>query len=270
MQYVSVQGVDIPALGLGTWQITGEECREAVEHALSSGYRHIDTAQGYGNEDDVGTAIARSDVPRDDIFLTTKIWHTQTSYDAAGRSIDDSLSKLGTDYVDLLLIHWPTDVPVEDTLEAMADAREAGKVRHIGVSNFTPTLVEEALEHEKLLCNQVEYHPFLSQDRLLEQARDNDMMLTAYSPLARGQAVNEDLLIEIGEEYGKSPAQVALRWLIQQDNVAAIPKAASAAHREANLDIFDFELSADQMQQIRQLDRGERIIDPSFAPHWER
>lgn len=271
MEMVEVQGVEIPALGFGTWQMPDVECRRGVEHALSIGYRHIDTAQAYRNEDAVGEAIQASDVTRDEIFLTTKVWRSNYAYDDAKASIDDSLRRLDTDWVDLLLIHWPHEsIPFEETLKAMKEAKEAGKVRHLGISNFTPSQLEEAERHADLLCNQVEYHPYLGQQRLLEMARERDMMLTAYSPLARGQVVGDEVLVDIGEQHGKSSAQVALRWLIQQENVSAIPKAAGAGHREANFEIFDFELTDEQMERIDALDRGERLIDPGFGPDWER
>lgn len=270
MQYVTVQGEEIPALGLGTWQITGPACQRAVTDALDLGYRHIDTAQAYDNEQQVGRGLAESEVDRDEIFLTTKVWHKNLTQNEVVATTDQSLSKLGTDYVDLLLVHWPVDdVPFKETFDAMRHLRNEEKVRHLGVSNFPPSKLEEALDYAPLLCNQVEYHPFLAQTDLLELCRENDMMLTAYSPLARGHALRDPTLKEIGESHDKSPAQVILRWLIQQDNVAAIPKAASHQHRVANLEIFDFELTDEQMATIHDLDRNQRIIDPSFAPDWE-
>ncbi len=271
MEFVDVQETRIPALGFGTWMMEGRDCRQGVEHALSLGYRHIDTAQIYKNEAEVGRALEASNVVRDDIFLTTKVWRTNVAADAVGPSIDDSLEKLRTDYVDLLLIHWPVDdVPVEETLEAMIEAKEAGKVRHIGVSNFPPTQMRQALDQADIACNQVEYHPFLAQRDLLEISRDHDAMLTAYSPLARGRVVDDTTLTDIGDRHGKSGAQIALRWLIQQDNVGAIPKASSPEHREANIEIFDFELTDDEMARIHDLDRSQRILDPDFAPDWEQ
>ncbi len=270
MEFVDVQDTEIPALGFGTWMMKGKDCRDGVEHALSLGYRHIDTAQAYDNEEQVGRALNNSIVDRHDIFLTTKVWRSNFAYDDAGPSIDESLQKLDTDYVDLLLIHWPDDeIPAQETLRALREAQTAGKARHIGVSNYTPTQVRNALEHADLLCNQVEYHPFLGQQDLLDLLRDNDMMLTAYSPLARGRVLDDNTLTDIGDQYGKSPAQVALRWAVEQPNVCAIPKASSPEHREANLDIFDFELSDEDIARIAELERGQRILDPDFAPDWE-
>lgn len=263
-------GDRVPKLGFGTWQLKGRDCRKGVLDALQMGYRHVDTAQAYENEEQVGRGIAESSVDREDIWLTTKVWHTNVAHDDVVSSMEDSLRRLGTDYVDLLLIHWPVDdVPVTETLDAMMELVEQQKVHHIGVSNFTPTQLREAADHAPIACNQVEYHPFLAQTELLEVCRDRGILLTAYSPLARGQVLSDDTLRDIGQAHGKSAAQVALRWLVQQSHVAAIPKASSAEHRRANLDIFDFRLSDHEMETIHSLDRNERIIDPSFAPTWE-
>lgn len=271
MKYATIQGEPVPALGLGTWQLEGAPCRRAVEHALDLGYRHVDTAQAYQNEEAVGEGIRNAAVDRDQLFLTTKVQYDSLQPDAVRRTTEASLRKLQVEYVDLLLIHWPSeDVPLARTLAAFRALQEEGKTRHIGVSNFTPSLLQEALEHAPIFCNQVEYHPFLGQETLLEMARAHDFMLTAYSPLARGQVLQNHTLREIGEAHGKSPVQVTLRWLIQQAQVAAIPKAASPEHRAGNFDLFDFSLSDDEMDRIFRLDRDERIIDPSFAPTWER
>ncbi len=271
MEFVTVDDIDIPALGFGTWLMEGADCHDGVAHALSIGYRHIDTAQIYDNEDQVGCAIDESSVARDDIFLTTKVWRSNVAADDVAPSVEESLRKLRTDYVDLLLIHWPSDtVDHDETLRALQKLKDAGKTRLIGVSNFTPAMVREALQVTDIACNQVEYHPFLGQPDLLELARANDMMLTAYSPLARGRVIDDPTLIDIGDRYDKSPAQIALRWLTQQQCVSAIPKASTPAHREANFQIFDFQLDSDEMQRIHDLDAKQRILDPDFAPDWER
>jgi len=268
---VEAAGARIPKLGMGTWQLTGRACADRVADALQRGVRHVDTARMYGNEEDVGHGLARSGVDRDEVFVTTKLWVDELSRDAVPAACDDSLKRLGLDAVDLLLIHWPSrEVELEETLDAMLSLRERGRVRHVGVSNFTPTLLERAAAHAPVVCNQVEYHPFLSQDAVLEAARRRDMAVVAYSPLARGRVLDEPLLREIGDAHGKSPAQVVLRWLLQQEGVVAIPKAARSEHLEANLAIFDFQLSHDEMQRIRDLDRDERLIDPEVAPRWER
>ena len=267
---MEIQGSTLPRLGLGTWRLAGDACAEAVADALAIGYRHVDTAQAYGNEEAVGRGLRDSGVPRDDYFLTTKVWFDNLSHDDAIASTEASLRKLGTDHVDLLLIHWPNDeLTVEEPLEALAELQERGRARHIGVSNFTPHLLDEALRVAPLFAVQVEYHPFLSQDTLLAKARQHDMALTAYSPIARGEVVDDPTLREIGEAHGKNPAQVTLRWLLQQDHVAAIPKSSDPAHRRSNFELWDFALSDEEMERIADLARGERLIDPSFAPDWE-
>lgn len=271
MKHLTIKGVSVPALGFGTWDLRGGDCVEGVEHALSLGYRHIDTAQGYDNEEQVGKGLANSTVSREDFFLTTKVKPDNFEKDKVLSSTRESLGKLNTPYVDLLLMHWPNpDVPLEETLSAVTTLQEKGVIRHIGVSNFPPSMVEEARGYAEIFCNQVEYHPYLGQPKLLEQAKALDYMLTAYSPIAQGDVMNDETLEQIGEQHGKSPAQVTLRWLVQQDKVAAIPKAASGEHRESNLDIFDFELSDEEMRHIFDLHRGERLIDPDDGPDWER
>ncbi len=261
----------VPALGLGTWQLSGDEARGGVAHALDLGYRHLDTAQVYENEAAVGDGLRASDVERDAVFLTTKVWRDQLRHRDLIASTDESLRKLKVDYVDLLLVHWPSDeVELAETLDALQEVQHAEKARHLGVSNFTPSLLAEALRLAPgLVCNQVEYHPYLDQSDLLEVVHEHGLFLTAYSPIARGRVLEDDVIREIAEAHGKSPAQVTLRWLLQQDRVAAIPKAASAEHRAANFDIFDFALSDEEMTRIAGLAREDgRIIDPEFAPAW--
>ncbi len=271
MEFVSVQGERVPALGLGTWQLQGEACVEAVRDALGIGYRHVDTAQAYGNESAVGRGLREAGVPRQEIFLTTKVWLENLERDDARESTRRSLERLGTDRVDLLLIHWPSDdLGLDEPLAALEEMRDEGMARHIGVSNFPASLLARALERADLFAVQVEYHPFLSQDELLALARRHDLLLTAYSPIARGAVLDDPTLAEIGRRHGKDAAQVTLRWLVQQERVAAIPKASDGRHRRNNFDIFDFSLSAEEMEEISGLARGERLIDPSFAPDWER
>ena len=270
----SVSGIEIPALGFGTWKLSGPDCIAALRLALATGYRHIDTAQIYENEAEVGTALKESGVPRGDIFLTTKVWMTNLGARQMSASVEDSLRKLQTDYVDLLLIHWPSeDVPFAEQLQALAKLRDAGKARLIGVSNFPVALMREAVDNLgcPLACNQVEYHPYLSQKPVLDFTRTHDMLLTAYSPLARGKVAESKTLQEISARHGKSPGQVTLRWLLQQDGVAAIPKAASPGNIRANFDIFDFELSGDEMADIRALARPDgRMVHPAWAPVWDK
>ncbi len=267
---LTVQGVEVPKLGLGTWQITGRACRKAVCDALELGYRHIDTARAYGNEAEVGAGLRRSGIDRADVFVTTKLWYTRLRAAEVRSQVEGSLRELATDYVDLLLVHWPNPaVPLGETLAAMARLREEGRARHLGVSNFPVRLVREALEHAPILCDQVEYHPYLGQPALLSLARERDLMLTAYSPLARGRLLREPVLQEIGAAHGKTPGQVVLRWLLDQPRVTAVPKAASQEHRAANLEVFDFELSDAERGRIAGLERGLRTAQPSWAPDWE-
>ena len=269
MIFHTIQEERVPALGFGTYTLRGRECSTSVEHAIDLGYRHIDTAQAYANEVEVGRGIAAAPVDRDEVFLTTKIGRSNLQPERVRTSTEKSLHKLGTPYVDLLLIHWPDDdVPLERTLAAMLELQNEGKTLHIGVSNFSPRLVERAAEHAPIFCNQVEFHPFLAQDALTRQAEEFNYLLTAYSPIARGRVSDEETLREIGRRHGKSAIQVTLRWLIQQPNVAAIPKASSTEHRAANFDIFDFELTEDEMDHIAGLARGSRIVDPAWAPAW--
>jgi 2,5-diketo-D-gluconate reductase B len=240
-----------------------------VRDALETGYRHIDTAQIYHNEEETGRAIRESGINRDKIFLTTKISFKEAASRNAIKSTEESLKKLGMEQVDLLLLHWPNkEVPLEETLDAMLKLQEDEKAKHIGVSNFPAGMLKKALEHTPLFALQVEYHPFLNQDKVLEIVRVHDMMLTAYSPIAQGLAVQNETLAEIGKKYGKSAAQVTLRWLIQQPNVSAIPRARSHRHREQNFAIWDFQLTDKEMQQIFALQNGTRVVNPAQAPDW--
>ena len=251
--------------------MVGDECRNGVEHALALGYRHIDTAQGYGNEREVGEGLARSGVPRDEVWLTTKLKPEWFGAADAAVKTEASLQALGVDYVDLLLLHWPNEnVPLEETFAALKPLVDHGRVRHLGVSNFTPTMTRAARSLAPVLVNQVEYHPYLHQRFLLDVMHDLDMLLTAYCPLAQGEVVSDPVIMEIADAHGKTPAQVALRWLLQQPRVTAIPKAASAKHREANLGALDFNLREDEMVALFDLESERRLVNPTFAPTWER
>lgn len=266
-----MQDEKVPKIGLGTWQATGRECREAVKNALNIGYRHVDTAQVYGNERQVGEGIKASKVDRDDTWLTTKVWRDKFREEDVIASVEESLRKLRTDYVDLLLIHWPSEkVPFEETLKAMNELADEGKVKNIGVSNFTVSQLEEAqkVSERPIFTNQVEYHPFLAQDELLEKCREEDIMLTAYSPLARGEVLNNETLMGIAAKHDKTPAQVALRWLTEKENVAAIPKTTSHNHQADNLNSFDFELTEEEKAKISRLATNKRKVNPPFAP-WD-
>ena len=269
MEYVSLRGAKVPALGLGTWLLEGKDCRQTVPAALEMGYRHIDTAQIYGNEADIGAALSDSGVERDEIFLTTKIWNDRHAPDEVARSTQESLDKLQTDYVDLLLIHWPVEFDrVGETLEAMVRLQERGLTRLIGVSNFTLSQFRSAASLAPVACNQVEYHPFLDQRPLRDAASAADAVLTAYSPLARGGVFSDETLVRIGKQHGKSPAQIALRWLLDQE-LLVVPKATGAEHLASNLAVFDFVLTAEERAAIQGLARGERLVEPPFAPQWE-
>ncbi|CAN5221100.1 aldo/keto reductase [soil metagenome] len=267
---LTVQGVTIPKLGLGTWQLTGSACVTAVRDALELGYHHVDTARGYDNEAQVGQGLHDSGRNRDEVFITTKLWRSELTAVGVHDALEHSLRELRTEYVDLLLIHWPSDeVQLRETLGAMAEARDAGRVRHLGVSNFPADLLREALELAPLLCDQVEYHPYLGQPEVLRTARDHDLIVTAYSPLAQGEVLRDPVIGEIAAAHGKNPSQVVLRWLLDQPNVAAVPKASSREHLAANLEVFDFELSDEERGQIAGLERGGRAINPSWAPDWD-
>jgi len=272
MIFVSVKGTKVPALGFGTWQLNGAQCESAVAYALELGYRHIDTAQAYGNEREVGRAIGQSGIKRDAIFLTTKIAPDNLAAKDVTRSLAGSLDALGTDHVDLLLIHWPSaTVKMGDTLRAMGEAKAQGKVKHIGVSNFTVAHMREAIDTHKaeIVCNQIEYHALLGQNRIIDFARAHAIMVTAYCPLARGRIADQPALAAVAKRHGKSVAQIALRWLIQQDGVSAIPKSSEREHIAANFAIFDFVLSDAEMAEIDKLRGATRVVNPAFAPRWD-
>lgn len=273
MQYIEAQSEKVPALGYGTWQLRGKNCVRGVQKALEVGYRHIDTAQAYGNEEDVGQAIEESGVERGEIFLTTKIWMDNFSPDKFEKSLDESLNKLRTDYVNMLLLHWPDqNSDFDKTLELLVEAKKADKARLIGVSNYTVELMKRAQNTTKnvLATNQVEFHPFIDQGPVLEWARRHNMFLTGYSPLSRGDVLKNQTIEDIGNRYKKNAGQIALRWAIQHEKVAVIPKAASENHIESNFDIFDFELTNEEMDKISSLAREDgRKVDPDFAPEWD-
>jgi 2,5-diketo-D-gluconate reductase B len=272
MQVVEARGLKIPALGLGTWNLRGEECQRCVAHALELGYRHIDTAAAYDNEQDIGAAMSASKVDRRDIFLVTKVGRDNMSADRLRRSAENSLRFLRADYLDLLLVHWPSPaVSLTETITALLELRSCGKVLNIGVSNFPTRLLGLAMEMsgDSLLTNQVEYHPFLFQEAVHKYLQAKDMILTAYCPLARGKVVEDPVISAIAAKHGRSPAQVTLRWLLDQDRVAAIRKAATAQHRCVNLQIFDFSLDDVDRRKIDALRGAYRIADYSWSPNWD-
>ena len=254
-----MQGVDVPALGLGTWPMEGERCRRAVATALDLGYRHVDTAQMYANEDAVGAAVAAADVPREDVFVVTKLLRGNLAPADVRTSFAASLDRLGLAAVDLLLIHAPSSsVPIEETMAAMNELQAEGTVDHVGVSNFSVDQLRAAMDASgtPVVTNQVEYHPYRDRTELLSFCVEHDVALTAYSPLDEGGVVGDETLAAIGERHGKTAAQVALRWLLQQPNVVAIPKASSREHLRENRDVFDFALTAAEMERVFELGGG--------------
>lgn len=274
MQTVEANGASIPVLGMGTWTLKGQACTELVSHALKVGYRHIDTAAAYDNEEAVGEGIRASGVKRDDIFLTTKVWWTDIAGGDLERSAEASLKRLGVDQVDLLLIHWPNPaIDLAESVKALNRVRASGAARHIGVSNFPTALLAEAvrLSEAPLVANQVEYHPFLNQDRVYAACRDAGMAMVSYCPLARGgDLFSQPEVAGPAERYGKTPAQIVLRWHVQQEGVIAIPRTSNAGRLAENADIFDFSLSEEEMRSISALrQRGSRICDYDFSPVWD-
>jgi diketogulonate reductase-like aldo/keto reductase len=258
---VTIQKQMLPAIGLGTWLLNGSTCEYIVAEALQMGYGLIDSAQDYGNERWVGRGIKESGVHRREIFLVSKLSPGNFRYDDAIRTTRKSLDKLQTDYLDVLLLHWPNPaVPIGSTMEALNKLREEGMIQHIGLSNFPPRLVEEASVHARIFCNEVEYHPYLIRRSLYQYAREREYLLLAYSPLAKGEISNDPVLSRIGKVHGKTPAQITLRWLVQQGMVP-IPKASSLGHLRENLSVFDFHLSPGQMKEIESLDQN-RHLDP--------
>lgn len=272
---IAANGVNMPALGFGTFELEENTVEEILPHALELGYRHIDTAQIYRNEAAVGRAIKRVGVKREDLFITTKVWVDQYEPKAFIRSVQGSLKRLQTDYVDLLLLHWPVfgGNGMNPTLEALMRARRDGLTRYIGLSNFTIDQTEQAVAfcgEGQLATNQVEYHVYLGQERLRRVLARHNLILTAYMPLAKARTVNDPVLWDIGEQYGKTAAQVALRWLVEQDRVAAIPATSNPHHAATNLDIFDFQLSETDQERIAGLDKKRRICKPEgLSPEWD-
>ncbi len=272
MPFIEANGAGIPAIGLGTWELRGRICVRLVEQAIRLGYRHIDTAQVYENEREVGEGLRASRVRRDDVFVTTKIWTTHFAPNDLERSTKESLTKLRLFEVDLLLLHWPNpQVPLSETLGALAHVKKLGMAKHIGVSNFTVALIDEAVAAcpEPLVCNQVEYHPYLDQTKVKDACARHGMAVVAYSPVARGRIRGDETLTRIGQAHGKTAAQVCLRWLAQQ-NVAAIPRTTKIERLSENIEIFDFALSDDEMGQISALGSAKgRLTDYAFAPKWD-
>ena len=270
---VRARNTVIPALGFGTYELTGSDCREMVRVALEAGYRHIDTAQVYENEEQVGAGIKDAGADRESFFLTTKVWFDNYEPAKLETSVENSLRKLKTDYVDLLLLHWPVfEGSMEPTLEALLKQKEKGRTKAVGISNFTLSQLEKACEitGQELVTNQVEYHPFLDQSKMLDRLAQKEMALTAYSPLARGKIFEDETVTEIARQHGVDAAQITLAWLLGQPGVVAIPKSSSREHALSNFKGAEIELSAEERAAIDKLGSPEgRLIDPSFAPDWD-
>jgi 2,5-diketo-D-gluconate reductase B len=274
MDIVQAQGARIPLVGLGTWELRGRACARIVEQALRLGYRHVDTAEMYDNEREVGEALRASAVARADVFITTKIWPSHFAPLELERAAKASLARLRLAEVDLLLLHWPNpQIPLSETLGALSKVKQAGLARHIGVSNFTVPLLAEAvrLAGEPLVCNQIEMHPFLDQSKVTAACREHGLAVVAYSPIARGSAKKNAVLGRIGAAHGRSAAQVSLRFLVQQ-GVAVIPRTSRIERLSENSAIFDFALSDAEMAEIRALaHRDGRLVDYAYSgsPKWD-
>ncbi|MBI4159501.1 aldo/keto reductase [Candidatus Woesearchaeota archaeon] len=260
-----VSGYEMPVLGIGTWGLIGEKCKEAVTTALKLGYTHIDTADYYHNHKEIGEVIKKFN--RKKLFITTKVQGSGLDYDSVLKDCDKSLRELQTNYIDLYLIHWPnSSIQIEETLKAFKKLVKDKKVRSIGISNFSIRLMKEAIEKSEIpiSVNQVEYHPYLNQEALLESCKEENVVLTAYSPLARGDILDDKLLKEITKKYNRTISQLVLRWLVQKRTVV-IPKASSEAHIKENMDIFSWKISEEDMNKISSIDKRERVVNSSFS-----
>lgn len=271
---VSKAGAVIPKLGLGTWQLRGETCAQIVAEALRLGYTHVDTAQGYDNEEAVGAGLAASGVRRDSVFVTTKVRTEHIGDGDLQRSVDISLRKLGVSQIDLLLLHWPNPkIPLADSIRALCEVKRGGQVRHIGLSNFTSAKLDEAwnLTTEPLAAEQIEYHPYLEQGKMLDALRRRDMAIIAYCPIALGRVIGDPVIEAIAAAHGRSSAQVVLRWIVQQPDLVAIPRTSKVERLPENLAVFDFTLTDDEMSRIGALTRpGSRLVnEPQWVPEWD-
>jgi len=273
MESLQTQGIRIPRLGLGTFRMQGDTCRAAVESALALGYRHLDTAEMYGNEAAVGAAIAASGLARKDLHITTKVWHENLAPDAIRRSFDASLQKLRLDYVDLYMIHWPArGMTLPAIFETFSRLQEEGRTRAVGVCNFTVPLLRTVIEEIRapIACNQIEYHVLLDQAVVRSYLRNKSIPITAYCPLAQGALARNPELTAIGKKHGASPVQVALKWLLEQDGVMAIPKAQRPESQKANLEALKLSLDDEDRRTIAALPKDRRLVSPPFAPAWDK
>jgi 2,5-diketo-D-gluconate reductase B len=272
MDHLQTQGISLPRLGLGTFRMQGDVCRAAVESALALGYRHIDTAEMYGNEEAIGAAISASGVKRGDLHVTTKVWNENLAPDAIRRAFDASLKKLRLDQIDLYLVHWPAkQMNLPAMFETLLKLKAEGRTRAIGVANFNIALLKTVVEVIKapIACNQVEYHVMLDQTPLRKYMAEKSIPLVAYCPLAQGRAATDETLMAIGRKHGASAAQVALKWLLDQDDVAAIPKASRAESQKANLGALNVGLDDEDMKAIAGMPKNKRCVNPGFAPDWD-
>ena len=261
-KFFTKNNVNIPSIGLGTWDIRGKEGEKIIQLALEVGYRHIDTAQMYENEKEVGNAISDSKIEREEIFITTKIYTLIVKYDGIEDSFENSLINLKTDHVDLLLIHFPAfTTNLNDMLDILFKLKETGKTKNVGISNFNHNLVNECIKlgYKDIFCNQVEYHPYLEQNNLIRVLKESNILPVAYSPLAKGKLLNDKVVIKIAEKYSKQPAQIILRWLNQQDWIS-IPKSANEDRMKENMNIFDFTISEKDMNLLHGLARNYRAV----------
>jgi diketogulonate reductase-like aldo/keto reductase len=271
---VRAAGVAIPKIGLGTWQLRGVECAEIVAAAIAAGYTHIDTAQGYANEEFVGEGLRAAGVAREKVFITTKVRPDRLAGGDLQRSVDESLKKLGVASIDLLLIHWPNpDIPLEATIPALNEVKRDGRAHAIGLSNFTSALLDKAwsLTKEPFAAEQLEYHPYLDQTKMLAALRKRGMAIIAYCPIALGKVVDDPVIEAIGRAHGRSAAQVTLRWLVQQGDVVAIPKTARIERLKENIAVFDFALSEAEMAAMSALTRpgARNVNEPQWVPVWD-
>jgi len=260
-------GDEIPSVGFGTYKLTGTEGIRAIENALDIGYRHIDTAEGYNNQREVSQAIKNSKLSRRDLFITSKVGYDNLHYNDVIQACEETLQELNTDYLDLYLIHWPNKkIPIEETMKAMGKLKGDGKIKNIGVSNFTIKHLEGVnnLTDEEIVLNQVEFHPYHNQEGLYKYCKENNILLTAYSPIARGEVFGDSIIAEIAKKYGKNEAQITLKWMMQKD-IIVIPRSSNSAHIKSNFDIFDFELNNDEIYMIDNIDKQERLIDPDWG-----
>lgn len=272
MEYLDTQGISLPRLGLGTYRMQGDTCRGAVESALELGYRHIDTAEMYANEDAIGAAIAASGLARKELHITTKVWHENLAPDAIRRALDASLKKLRLDHVDLYLVHWPArSMNLPSIFETLMKLKEEGRTRAIGVANFNLALLKAVVDEIKapIACDQIEYHAMLDQSKVKAYLDARSIPLVAYCPLAQGRIASDETLAAIGKKHNASAAQVGLKWLLDQNGVAAIPKASRRESQQANLDALKLRLDDEDRKVIATLPRDRRCVSPAFAPAWD-